>query len=196
LAAHFAGHALAIQLLGCHTKLAKVTIKPIMVKLKEELIGNQLWRGALGKNNAPIKEQERYEYGKMFTCHDHDTINVYDADERIKLCKAYLAGIASEKILIGSCGHSCHCKDKEQAFDILKPVIFEGFDSDTLPKNVHAKKYEDTMQLLDHYEREITTLLLAHKDTLETIALELYDEGTLEATTIEEIIHDTQARPS
>jgi AAA+ superfamily predicted ATPase len=192
LAAHFAGHALAIQLLDGHTKLAKITIKPIMVKLKEELIGNQLWRGALGKNNTPIKEQERYEYGKMFTCHDHDTINICDSDERIKLCKAHLAGIAAEKIMIGSCGHSCHCKDKEQALEIIKPIVFEGFDPDSLPKNIAAEKYARAIQLLDTYEQEVIALLLEYKDTLETIALELYDEETLEATMVQEIIEDTR----
>ncbi len=192
LAAHFAGHALATQLLNGHTKLAKVTIKPIMVKLKEELIGNQLWRGALGKNNVPFKEQERYEYGKIFTCHEHDTINIYDSEERIKACKALLAGIAAEQILIGSCGHSCHCKDKEQALEIIKPLVFEGFEPDTLPKRIKAEKYAQALQLLEQYTQEITTLLLAYQDTLETIALELYDEETLEAKTIQEIIEDTK----
>jgi AAA+ superfamily predicted ATPase len=193
LAAHFSGHALALQLLDSHTKLSKVTIKPVIAKLKEELIGKDLWQGALGKKIQPSKTQARYIYGHTFTHNDLDTCELHDKNERIKLCKIYLAGIAAEKILLGSCGYSCDCHDKEKALEIIRPIIFEGLDPETLPKKLVTAKYQETMHLLSEYEREISELLIAHKDALINIALELKDSKTLDHEMIGEIVHDTES---
>lgn len=192
LAAHFAGHALALHLIGCHTKLAKVTIKPIMAKLKEELIGKDLWQGAMGKESGQQKEQERYQYGHTFLCHDQDTIQALSYDERTSLCKFHLAGIAAEKILLGHCGYSCHCNDKQEAFDMIAPIVFEGIDPEAMPQKLRTAKYELIMKQLEQYEQEVSALLSSHLAELENIMIELKAQETLDAKTIAEIVKDTQ----
>lgn len=193
LAAHFAGHALAWHILNPHTKLAKITIKPVIAKLKEELIGKELWQGAMGKKNYHSKEQARYIYGHTFIYHDQDTCNLYDEIERIKLCKIYLAGVAAEKIIIGNSGYSCDCHDNEYALEIIRPLIFAGFDSETLPKKIVSEKYQQALQSLAQYEQEITTLLLNHKDALINIAIELKEAKILSSQIIQEIVSDTES---
>ncbi len=190
LATHFAGHALALTLLDAHTQLAKVTIKPVMTKIKEELIGKQLWQGAFGKKQS--KEQERYEYGSIFTYRKQDTVNMLSYDEKIKLIKANLAGNIAEQILLGSCSYSCHTEDKEKALEMATAITFEGIDPEHLPKHIKKERYNKALDLLATCEKEIKKLLEKYKEALQNIAQELKELGTLSADEVQEIIDDTE----
>jgi len=191
LAVHFAGHALALHLLDAHTKLAKVTINPVMTTLKEELIGKQLLQGAFGTKNTE-EEQARYEYGSLFTFHEYDTVNVISREEKIKLCKMHLAGHAAEKLLHGACSYSCHRADKEHALSLITSLVFEGLDPKMLPNHIKKQRYDEAFALLAQCEKEITQLLAQHKDALENIACELQQAKILDAQEIAEIIRDTE----
>jgi ATP-dependent Zn protease len=190
LASHFAGHALALQLLDAHTKLAKVTINPVMTKIKEELIGKHLLQGTFApKQDA---EQERYEQGGIFTYQSYDTMKIMHKQEKLTMCKFHLAGIAAEKIIYGTCSYSCHTKDKEQALAIAQSLTFEGMDPDKLPKDLRKKRFDEAFALLDQCEKEVTQLLSKHKAALRNIARELQEFGTLSEKEVAEIIADTE----
>ncbi|HRQ62445.1 MAG TPA: AAA family ATPase [Candidatus Dependentiae bacterium] len=192
LAAHFAGHALALHLLNPHTKLAKVTINPVMTTLKEELIGKQLLQGAFGKKTKD-DEQARYEYGCVFTYHEQDTVNIMSKEEKIHMCKMHLAGHAAEKIIHGTCSYSCHHADKEKALTLATSLTFEGLDPESLPKHIAQQRYDQAFALLTQCEQEITKLLAQHKESLINIAHELKQVKTLDAQEIKEIVQDTES---
>lgn len=193
IATHFAGHALVLHLLDAHTKLAKVTINPVMTSIKEELIGKQLLQEAYGNKQAADKEQDRYDHGSIFTYHEEDSINVANRDEQLKQCKIQLAGIAAEKLMLGSCGYSCHKNDKDKALGIAMTLVCEGINPNSLPKQVQKQKYDEAFALLAECEKEITALLQKHKDALENIIVELQAGGTLTNQDLLEIIEDTEA---
>lgn len=193
IATHFAGHALALHLLDAHTKLAKVTINPVMTSIKEELIGKQLLQDAYGNKQNSDKEQDRYTHGSIFTYHSEDSINIATRDEQLKQCKIQLSGIAAEKLMLGSCGYSCHKKDKEKALSIAMSLVCEGVNPDSLPKQLQKQKYDEGFALLTQCENEIMLLLQEHKDALENIIIELQTNGTLTCQEVAEIIEDTES---
>lgn len=193
IATHFAGHALALHLLDAHTKLAKVTINPVMTSIKEELIGKQLLQDAYGNKQNSDKEQDRYTHGSIFTYHPEDSINITNRDEQLKQCKIHLAGIAAEKLMLGSCGYSCHKKDKEKALSIAMTLVCEGVNPDSLPKQIQKQKYDEGFALLAQCEDEIMQLLQQHKDALGNIMVELQANGTLTSQEVTEIIEDTES---
>jgi len=172
LSIHFSGHALALILLDMHIKLASVTIKPVMTHIKEEFMGSHLWQN---ENN----KQKRIEYGEIFTHHNHDTINIMNKEEKLGLCKYYLAGIAAEEIIFGSCGFSCHTQDKEKALTLIKSLVFEGIDAGRLPKDIQTQLYNEAFALLSVCKQEIVSLLTPHKETLLSIAQTLQKRNTL-----------------
>lgn len=192
IATHFAGHALVLHLLNAHTKLAKVTINPVMTSIKEELIGKHLMQDVYGSKQNSDKEQDRYDHGSIFTYHEEDTINITSKDEQLKQCKINLAGVAAEKLILGSCGYSCHKKDKEKALAIAMSLVCEGINPNTLPRDLQKQKYNEGFALLDQCEKEVMLLLQQHKDALENIIFELQMIGTLTSQEVAEIIEDTE----
>ena len=174
LAIHQAGHALATMLLESHQKIALVTILPILSKLKEEMV----WDGYYKDEE---EKQQPIEYGKIFTYHDHDTLNAHDEEEKIKLCKISLAGHVAEKLLLRSCGYSYHLEDKQRALQIAKSIVMKGIKIDKLPEKMQNKLFEDAFALLDTYETQITKLLEDHKDQLHLLATTLREKEILSA---------------
>lgn len=182
LSAHFAGQALALILLDSHSKLSNVTIKQVMTDIKEEMMGMHLWK-------EDQKDQQRFEYGKIFLHQDHDSININTKDDQIKLCKFYLAGFAAEEILLGSCGYSCHAQyDKSNALRHAQTIVLEGLDLDKMPEKIKEAKYNEIVTLLTQYQQEIKALLETKKDVLQKISLALQDKGTLSAQQVQKLI--------
>ncbi|MGB8366980.1 MAG: AAA family ATPase, partial [Candidatus Babeliales bacterium] len=184
LSIHFAGHALALMLLDMPTKLASVTIRPVMTKIKEEFMGAHLWQDGKDDDN----KRKRIEYGEVFTHCNHDTLNVMSSAEKLDLCKYYLAGIAAEKIINGSCSYSCHTKDKEKAFTLAKSLVFEGINVKGLPTSMQEQFYKETLGLISQCEEEIMALLAKHKNKLFSIVQELQERNMLNKKDIQRII--------
>lgn len=172
LAAHQAGHALATMLLPTGKKLAKVTIRPLTSKLKEENVWDGLYK-------ADDEKQQPTEYGRIFTFHDHDTINIMGREHKMNLCKMHLAGHIAEEVLLGSCGYSYHIEDNQKALDIVKTIAFAGIKVDALPKKKQTELFDTAFALLKTCETEVRQLLEANKDKLELIAAELQKSDTL-----------------
>ncbi len=182
LAAHFAGKAVALSLLDANMKLAKVTIKQVMTELKEKAMGSHLW-------DSKNKEQQRFEYGKVFTYCEQDSINMQTHQEKMSLIKLHLAGFVAEELLLGSCGYSCHVEDDTNiALSIAKSLAFQGVDESTVSKRMVQSCYDKAVEIKDTCMQEIRDLLSAHKETLSLIAQDLLKEQTLDSQHIKERI--------
>lgn len=181
LAIHQAGHALATILLPTGQKLAKVTIRPLTSKLKEENVWDQYYK-------AEEEKQKPTEYGKIFTFHDHDTINIMSREHKMNLCKMHLAGHIAEEVLLGSCGYSYHIDDNQKALDIAKSIAFAGIKVDTLPKKKQTELFDKAFALLKQCEVEIRKLLEVNKNKLELLATALQKTDTLTKQQIDELL--------
>ncbi len=175
LSAHFAGQALMLALLDNDINLAKVTIRQVMTELKEEVMGMHLY-GAKEK-----KEQERFEYGKIFTHHKHDSINMATKEEKIEMCKMYLAGFIAEELLLGSCGYSCHAEDdKANALGLAQSIAFEGIDMSTMPKHVQNEKHNQALAIIEQCKKEVREVLTKNKEALTVLSQALVYSETLD----------------
>lgn len=170
IAAHQAGHALTRSVLKARKELAAVTIKPITAELQDESTQAQYY--------GPRKQQD-VQYGGTFTKCSFDHLEIYTQEEKIKECKILLAGMIAEKVLLGSCGHSYHTNDKQEALDLVKSMVFEGLHPQTMPKEVQLKYFEQALTQLKQYEHEVEALLVQHKDALATLAHNLVTYKTL-----------------
>ncbi|MDP3888987.1 MAG: AAA family ATPase [bacterium] len=182
LATHFAGHALALTLLETKQQLSVVTIKPVMTKIKEEVMGNHLWK-------KEEKQQDRYEYGQVFTNHSHDTINIITQAEQIKMCKYHLAGIVAEEMIFGSASYCCHKNDTTEALKIAQAIAFEGFKVNELSKHTQKDRHDKALAIIEQCKYEIRQILEQHKDILVLIIDELKKREILTAYEISALIN-------
>ena len=183
IATHQAGNALACILLNTAQKLAKVTVLPIQTDLKEESV----WDHYYFERNEH-KKQKQITYGKMFTYHEGDTLNMSTEEEKHDLCKIYLAGYAAERLLLGSCGYSYYPDNKQQALEIVKSLVFKGINVDALPDQLKTAKYEQTFALLDELEQEVFELLKNNRNKLEALVDALLEEKILDGEQVEAVI--------
>lgn len=184
LAAHFAGQALALHLMDSSVQLAKVTIKQVMTELKEEF----MWTHLLN-DKAEKKEQQRFEYGKIFTCHERDSINMNDQETKRKLCKMYLAGFIAEELLLGSSGYSCHAEtDKQNALLLAKSIAFEGLDAKTMPEQLQQERYTKSLAIMEQCTQEVKELLTKNKDLLKRLKDALLEHKTLDHDQVKELL--------
>lgn len=183
LATHFAGHALTLHLLDMHTKLAKVTIKQVMTDIKEVSMGMHLYYPKEKDEN-----KKRFEYGKVFTHHHGDSININTRAEKLALIKYHLSGIVAEEIISGSCGYSVHAKDMEHALALAESLAFEGLEVKNLPKHIQKERFDEAFAILAQCKKELTELLITHRHELELIIAALQENQTLTSSEIKEII--------
>lgn len=183
LATHFAGHALTLHLLDMHTKLAKVTIKQVMTDIKEVSMGMHLYYPKEKDEN-----KKRFEYGKIFTHHHGDSININTRQEKLALIKYHLSGIIAEEIMSGSCGYSVHAADMEHALALAESLAFEGLEMKNLPKHIQKERFDEAFAILAQCKKEVTELLTLHRDKLELIIAALQERETLTTADIQEIM--------
>lgn len=187
LAAHFAGQALVLSLFDNDINLAKVTIKQVMTELKEEVMGMHLY------DSKEKKEQERFEYGKIFTHHKHDSINIATKEEKLQLCKMYLAGFIAEEFLLGSCGYSCHAEDnKANALGLAQSIAFEGLDISTMPKHIQVKKHDEAFAIIEQCKKDVQAQLTQHKETLNVLSQALLHNKTLDCEQVKTVIKNRE----
>jgi len=179
IAAHQAGHAIALELLQTRRKLSAVTIKPVTADLQDE-----------GLKHFEKRKQKDIVYGKVFTRCPFDHLNVLTQEETIKECKVILSGMAAEKIILGACGHCYHTQDKQNALELVKKLVFQGLSIKTMPNELQIRYFDQALEQLEQYEIEIEQLLREHEDALVQVAEELKEHKTLSAARIKEILKE------
>lgn len=183
LATHFAGHTLMLHLLDMHTKLAKVTIKQVMTDIKEVSMGMHLYHP-----KAKDEQQKRFEYGRVFTHHKGDSININTREEKLQLIKYHLSGVIAEEIMSGSCGYSVHAKDMEHALALAESLAFEGLEFKNLPKHIQKERFDEAFAIIDACKKEVRELMLANRDKLELIIAALEEFETLTTDDVTKIM--------
>ncbi len=194
LASHFAGQALLISLLDTKINLAKVTIKQVMTELKEEVMGTHLLSVYTDRHK---KEQQRFEYGRIFTHHTSDSINMNTPQEKLALCKMHLGGFIAEELLLGACGYSCHTDDDmANALNIAQSIAFEGFDTNNMPKTIQKQKQDQALAIIEQCKQSARELLTQHKVELQALADALLEQKTLDRDQVAAVIKHREKQPA
>lgn len=180
MAVHQAGKALANVLLDMKQKLAKVTIRPVVANVKEELIWQQY-----GKDEH--EKQQKVVNGRVFLYYPNDSLKISTREERIKECSFCLAGFAAEEILLGSCGYNYQTEDKQQAVKVAQAIALEGLDVKTLSKKMQGEYHDKAIALIDTYFAQIKALLVKNQPLLEKLARKLQQKETLSAFDVQQI---------
>lgn len=172
IAAHFSGHTVALKLFPSATKTSRVTIKPVMSKIREEFMGIHLFKDEKEAN------QKRVEHGGIFTSNS-STTDMFTREEQINLCKFYLAGVTAEEVLLGSSGHKCHVQDKNEAFEIAMHLVTEGLALKLMPEELKTAYFKKAELLLKQYKKELNDLFIKNKDKLTRVYTALLEKETL-----------------
>lgn len=178
IATHIAGQALIMNLIPSHEKLAMATIKKYLPRLYEDQVSDKFY----------FAPQQMVDFGKVFTYRENDHFNYHSQPHKINQCKFLLAGNIAEKLLLGSCSYSYHPEEKQQAFNIMKGIVYEGIRAEDLSKQMNNKLLDDIYRKLSAIEDEVADLLFAHKDALATLAKKLKEKQTLKQVDIVEIL--------
>gem|GEM_PF-1251553 len=175
LSAHYAGQVLAHLLLDLDEKIAKITIRQVVVKVKEESVYDQYY----GK-----EKQTGLEQGALFTYLEQDTYDVKSHQVLAKKAKTLLAARVAERIITNNCSTMFGWK-KNSAFNMVKTLVTDGIDFQSLSKGAQDTISDTVQTKLKEYEDEMHNLLMEHKDVLIAITDALQVKQTL---TIHEIM--------
>jgi cell division protease FtsH len=186
IAAHQAGHAYMRILRNASLQLTKVTIRPTSAKINEQaVISKYFEKNDSGKNQ---KESKTIEYGKVFVAHNSNSLKFETSNDLVDELIISLAGHVAEKILFDSSSYSYHNHDNEHALAIAKHIVFGGMPEKGMPKAIKEQKLTEAYNLVQKYEQEVTDLLTAHKKELIVITNILFEQKTLLAGEILQIL--------
>jgi ATP-dependent Zn protease len=169
LAAHYAGQALAHILLDLDEKIAKITTRQVVVKVKEESVYDQYY----GK-----EKQTGLEQGAIFTYLEQDTYDVKSHQELAKKAKTLLAARMAERIVTNNCSTLFGWK-KNAAFNMIKTLVTDGIDFQSLSKGAQDATSDTVQAKLKEFEDEMHVLLMEHKDALIALTNALQIKQTL-----------------
>lgn len=181
IATHQGAIAMTHMLLNTDEKVAKVTIQPIVAKLKEESIWKQYYADDNQKQNPII-------HGKVFTYRENDTVNIISATDKMTQCKLLLAGSVAEKMLLGSLNGSYNGTNRQHALTILQSIVFDGINPKELPKKQVEELRSKAWAMLEECEKEMGALLESHKDSLVKLIEALKTDKTLTGSQVKELI--------
>lgn len=184
IAAHQAGHAYMRILRNASLELTKVTIRPTSAKINEQAV----YAKYFDENKRHQRENSTIEYGKVFTAHNANSLKLESYKDLINELIISLAGHIAEKILFESSSYSYHTIDKEQALGLAKHLVFGGLQEKDMPKAIREQKLTEAYELLQKCENEATEILAAHKKELIIITNILFEQKTLMADEIMQII--------
>lgn len=186
MASHWAGGIVAADLLDYHKKIAKVTINKVVVPLREEAMGLDLWR----PNQA---KQTGINRGHAFIYNDNDTLHVTTSKQALVECKVYLATQLAQEIMMGSVS-SYWTGIKQWVFEEIKNALADGLSTQNLPKDAQKEINTKAFAMLKSMEQEVKELLLANKDKLSAIADALYKKRTLNRHEIAQLLGKNEVK--
>ena len=181
LASHFAGQALAYQLLDTNELLDKIILKAIMTNIKEEL-------QYVAYTKDESEKQKKIVFGATFTRTSGDSAGLGSQEQIINKIKVLLAGFVAEEILLGSCGYSCHPEFSKTAFELAKSITLEGNDPESLSKAKKNKLLDKAFTLIEQCKEEIRELLSSNKEILQAVANELFQKEEIYEFQVQQII--------
>lgn len=182
IASHHAGQTLIHLLENPLEKIAKVTVRQVVVKVAEEGVWSHL-----EKEKKLDKKQAGLEQGALFTYLEHDTFNLQTHDQLVKKAKTLLAGAIAEKVVSGSAS-TFYGSKKNLAFTIIKTIVADGIEFEGLSKNAQDSIIDEAFALLRQYEAEVYTTLIKHEKSLQALTTALIEKQTITIDEIHKII--------
>lgn len=183
LAAHYAGQALTHILLDMDEKVAKITTRQVVVKVKEESVYEQYYAQ---------QKQTGLEQGALFTYLEQDTYDVKSHQELAKKAKTLLAARVAERIVTNNCSTLFGWK-KNSAFNMIKTLVTDGVDFQSLSKGAQDTISDTVQEKLKEFEDEMHALLMEHKDVLIALTNALQIKQTLTFHEIMAIVNTVHA---
>lgn len=187
LSAHYAGQVLCHLLLDLDEKIAKVTTRQVVTKVKEEIGLEQFYKD-------DHKKQTGLDHGAIFTYFEHDSLDIKNqsTQEITKKAKTLLAGRIAERLLTNNASGFYGWK-KNTAYNMIKAIAADGIDLKTLSKTELNKVGDDAHAMLKKFEQEIEQLLTDNMDSLKSLANALQKEHTLSINQIMNIVAKPKA---
>ena len=179
LAAHYAGQVLTQYLLNMDEKIAKVTIRQVVVKVKEESVYEQYYSQ---------EKQKGLDQGAIFTYLNHDTLDIKSQEEMAKKAKTLLGARIAERLITHSTSTFFGWK-KNSAFNMIKTIVADGIDIKSLSKSGQNALSDETQIKLKEFEQEIEQLLRQHMPALNALTEALQSKQILTIGQITEIIN-------
>ena len=201
LATHQVGKALGYMWLNDQEIVSKVTILPIVNKLKEENAWDSLTKDDKNPLYKPIQNvingpQRPIEYGKVFVYRDHDSLKLATKDDLLVQCKIMIAGLAAQKALLGTSSSSYHPEERHLAYEIAKSVVFDGIDPQQLSKDTKNALLEDAFKMVQTCESEMLNMFEKNKPILQKLVDALVKHKMLSKDELDDLIANTSiARP-
>jgi cell division protease FtsH len=189
LATHFAGKALAHALLDTRGQLDRVTIRPIMVKLEETWVYEEL----TDKEKQAKGDEHKIQYGQVFTKYLNDTAKINTYEQALNEIKILVAGFAAEEVMFGVSTYSCHPEDSMIAYKAAEALAFEGLDRARIGKKQLEKLTEKSYLLKKQCHEEVKKLLEEYKFALEALIKALKNDATLSDNQVMAIIEQAMA---
>lgn len=188
IATHMAAKALVQLLLSTGAeRLDKVTMKAVMVSLKDE----HVWQ-AYYKDNPKESDEKKIQYGAVFTKHLYDSANIKSYADIISEVKILLAGFAAEELVFGMSTFKFHENDSATAFKILESLVLKGMDKEKISPYQMSVFMDDIMKLRKETMNEVKELLENHRDELSAIIEALKERSMLSSNDIEDIINEVE----
>jgi len=182
LSAYFAGRAFALSLFDTNEELAKVTIKPVMTKLNERTALQEVF-------HKDMKEQATIEHGSVFTKPKNiDSINMRTKQELRNMCKSYLAGTATQELLLNNSGVSQDNLDHSRAFSCAHRYVLNGLDPEKLSSDLQKQYQQQAHDLFAQCKEEVKITLSNHTKALQALATELQQRTILSGSAVKAII--------
>ena len=185
LSAHFAGQAFAYILCDTGKDLDKITLKAIQVKLETK----QTWE-TFSNEDGKGKDNKKIIFGQIFTSSMGDSVGFTTREQVINKIKVLVAGFMAEKLLVGSCGMSCHPEFEEKAYELARSLFIGGLPIDMLSKDRRNRLLDNAHDLLEQCKREILEELLDNREILELIAEQLKEKEGLTGQEVHAIIDE------
>lgn len=186
LATYFAGKALAHALLDTRGELDRVTIRPIMVKLEETWVYEDL----TDKEKQAKGDDHKIQYGQVFTKYVRDTAKINTYEQTFNEIKLLLAGYAAEQVMFGVSTYSCHPEDSMAAYKAAEAIAFEGLDRKRIGKKQVAECAQRSYELRKRCQEEIKELLEQYKPALIKLIEALKEKSTLSDSEVMFIIEE------
>ncbi len=190
---HLAGEAVASLLLKSALQVSTVTLRSVSAPVKEEFVGEDLYRRSQGKDKP---KQRPFEYGKMFANKESGVYDIETKVEKLNQCKIKLAGHAAEKVLLGDTGLGYHIHDREEALALAQLIVNDGMELEALPKSTRDEYRDLAFALFKKCEADAIALLTEHKKEVEDVARALREKTTLDIRDLRAIIFGEEIKPA
>lgn len=177
IATYQAGKALARHLLKTAQEVVKVTINPVCKDIKTTpsifTIDNAAQKPSDNEKLANTEQDQKIKFGEVFTKRQANHCDLLSDKEQEKECLALLAGSAALQIIMNDSFAQCNKQDRAEVMQTIYRVISQG---EKIDDKIRAK----ALEIKEHYERQILTLLSEHKELLEKIIDTLVKNNTID----------------